>query len=106
MALVYPVITMRDDIHHPGSRLELMGVEPDDEQIRHYSLEERVDADTPPTFLLHAIDDPAVKVENSLVFLTRCAVLAYRWKCICLSEENTGLAFVIRRDCRSRSGRN
>ncbi|ENR8888557.1 TPA: alpha/beta hydrolase [Citrobacter koseri] len=68
MALVYPVITMRDDIHHPGSRLELMGAEPDDEQIRHYSLEERVDAATPPTFLLHAIDDPAVKVENSLVF--------------------------------------
>lgn len=68
MALVYPVVTLREDIGHPGSRLELVGAKPEKEDLRHYSLEERVDSTTPPTFLLHAIDDPAVKVENSLVF--------------------------------------
>lgn len=68
MALVYPVITLREDIGHPGSRLELVSATPEKEDLRHYSLEERVDSTTPPTFLLHAIDDPAVKVENSLVF--------------------------------------
>lgn len=67
MALVYPVITMHADIDHPGSRHELIGDTPTAEQIRHYSLEDRASADAPPTFLLHAVDDPAVKVENSLV---------------------------------------
>ena len=68
MALVYPVVTLREDIGHPGSRLELVGAKPEKEDLRHYSLEERVDSTTPPTFLLHAIDDPAVKEENRLVF--------------------------------------
>ncbi|MGK9003418.1 alpha/beta hydrolase [Citrobacter europaeus] len=68
MALVYPVVTLREDIGHPGSRLELVGATPEKEDLQRYSLEERADNTTPPTFLLHAIDDPAVKVENSLVF--------------------------------------
>ncbi|MCB6776434.1 MULTISPECIES: alpha/beta hydrolase [Citrobacter] len=68
MALVYPVVTLREDIGHPGSRLELVGAMPAKEDLQRYSLEERADNTTPPTFLLHAIDDPAVKVENSLVF--------------------------------------
>lgn len=70
MALVYPVITMHREIDHPGSRQELIGPKPDDAQIRHYSLEERASRDTPPTFLLHAVDDPAVNVENSVVMFT------------------------------------
>nr|WP_318381627.1 alpha/beta hydrolase [uncultured Enterobacter sp.] len=70
MALVYPVITMHQEIDHPGSRHELIGDTPTDAQIQHYSLEERADSATPPTFLLHAVDDPAVKVENSVVLFT------------------------------------
>ena len=66
MALVYPVITMRDAHHHSGSRHELIGDNPTEAQIGRYSLEERATRDAPPTFLLHAADDPAVKVENSL----------------------------------------
>ncbi|MEL2243693.1 alpha/beta hydrolase [Leclercia adecarboxylata] len=66
MALVYPVITMQGEHYHPGSRHELMGDNPGEEQIQRYSLETRVTRDAPPTFLLHAADDPAVKVENSL----------------------------------------
>lgn len=70
MALVYPVITMVADIDHPGSREELIGNSPDEQQIRHYSLEQRASAQTPPTFLLHAVDDPSVKVENSVVMFS------------------------------------
>ncbi|WP_437890276.1 alpha/beta hydrolase [Phytobacter sp. V91] len=70
MALVYPVITMPREIDHPGSRHELIGDTPDEAQISHYSLEERADSNTPPTFLLHAVDDPAVKVENSVVMFS------------------------------------
>ncbi|WP_039055995.1 alpha/beta hydrolase [Enterobacter sp. Bisph1] len=70
MALVYPVITMQDEIDHPMSRQQLIGETPDEEQIRRYSAEQNVDANTPPTFLLHAVDDPAVKVENSVVMFS------------------------------------
>lgn len=70
MALVYPVITMRGEHYHAGSRHELIGDNPTEAQIHHYSLEERVTRDTPPTFLLHAADDPGVKVENSLAMFT------------------------------------
>lgn len=70
MALVYPVITMHREVDHPGSRYELIGDNPTEQQILHYSLEDRADANTPPTFLLHAVDDPAVKVENSVVMFT------------------------------------
>lgn len=70
MALVYPVITLHTEIDHPGSRYELVGDTPTPLQISHYSLEERVSTDTPPTFLLHAVDDPAVKVENSVVMFS------------------------------------
>jgi dipeptidyl aminopeptidase/acylaminoacyl peptidase len=70
MALVYPVITMHADIDHPISRQQLIGDTPDEGQIRRYSAEEQVNSQTPPTFLLHAVDDPAVKVENSVVMFS------------------------------------
>ncbi|WP_342325387.1 alpha/beta hydrolase [Kosakonia sp. BYX6] len=70
MALVYPVITMHAEIDHPMSRQQLIGDTPNDEQIHHYSAEQMADAQTPPTFLLHAVDDPAVKVENSVVMFS------------------------------------
>ena len=55
---------------HPGPRHEPIGDSPAGHKIHHYSLEERADSNTPPTFLLHAVDDPAVKVENSVVLFT------------------------------------
>lgn len=70
MALVYPVITMHQEIDHPMSRQQLIGDTPGDEQIRRYSAEQMADENTPPTFLLHAVDDPAVKVENSVVMFS------------------------------------
>lgn len=70
MALIYPVITMQADIDHTVSRQQLIGDTPDAEQIRRYSMEQMADGSTPPTFLLHAVDDPSVKVENSVVMFT------------------------------------
>ncbi|WP_372017220.1 alpha/beta hydrolase [Pseudoxanthomonas sp. 10H] len=65
--LVYPVIDMGAHAH-PGSRQRLLGDAPDAGSARAYSLQERVDARTPPVFLLHAQDDTVVTVENSLLF--------------------------------------
>jgi len=65
--LVYPVIDMGDSAH-PGSRRNLLGEAPDAAAVRAYSLQNRVDARTPPVFLLHAQDDDVVPVRNSLLF--------------------------------------
>lgn len=68
MALGYPVITFGQQSTHKGSQKNLLGEEPEPEMISHFSNEKQVTSDTPPTFLVHATDDTAVPVENSLVF--------------------------------------
>lgn len=68
MILGYPVISFQDSICHMGSRNNLIGKTPSKSQIDFYSNELQVTKETPPTFLVHATDDPAVKVENSIRF--------------------------------------
>lgn len=65
--LAYPVISMDPAIAHRGSRKALIGDTPTAEQQRRYSPEQNVTPETPPTFILHAVDDPSVPVDNSLV---------------------------------------
>jgi acetyl esterase/lipase len=68
MILVYPVISFADSIGHLDSRNCLLGKSPSEEIIRYYSNEFQVNELTPPAFMVHAGDDPTVKVENSLRF--------------------------------------
>lgn len=67
MILIYPVITM-GELTHGGSKLNLLGPNPTTELVKLYSNELQVTKDTPPTFLVHSAADPAVPVENSLMF--------------------------------------
>ncbi len=67
--LMYPVITMARPLAHEGSRQHLLGDAPSDVQVAAYSRDKTVSADTPPTFLVHAVDDHTVPVENSLHML-------------------------------------
>ena len=67
--LLYPVVTMQEPFRHPGSRDHLLGADPSPETIERYSLQTLVTADMPPTWLLHAMDDEAVPVDNSLMLL-------------------------------------
>lgn len=69
MALIYPVITLGHPSTHTGSRASLLGENPTQEEVDYLSNEKHVDGETPPTFLLHAVDDKAVPVENSILFL-------------------------------------
>ncbi len=68
MILAYPVISFADSIAHIGSRDQLLGKEPTAEKIEEYSNELQVSLQTPPTFLVHAKDDDAVSVKNTLNF--------------------------------------
>ena len=72
LVLLYPVISFSDTLRHVGSRDNLLGQNPSAELIRQYSNELHVTAQTPPTFLVHAADDKAVPVNNSIVFYQAC----------------------------------
>jgi acetyl esterase/lipase len=67
MALGYPVISM-GPMTHEGSKANLLGNNPTQKLQDYFSNEKQVTINTPPTFLLHATDDNAVPVENSLLF--------------------------------------
>ena len=66
MILGYPVVTMKKELTHGGSRRNLLGDEPSDEVVNLYSNELQVTRKTPPTFIVHANDDKVVPVKNSL----------------------------------------
>ncbi len=65
--LVSPVISM-GIYAHAGSRKNLLGENPSKDSIEKYSAELQVKSTTPPTFIVHAFDDKAVSVRNSLMF--------------------------------------
>jgi acetyl esterase/lipase len=70
--LVYPVISFDSMITHKGSRNNLVGANASIEKINFFSNELQVAANTPPVFLVHAGDDGAVPVENSIRFYQAC----------------------------------
>ena len=66
VVLGYPVISMVAPWTHKGSRTNLLGDAPDEGLARRLSGELAVTKETPPTFIFHTADDPAVPVENSV----------------------------------------
>ncbi|WP_421811652.1 alpha/beta hydrolase [Flagellimonas sp.] len=68
MALIYPVITLGAPSTHSGSRASLIGENPTEAEVDYLSNQKHVNKETPPTFLLHAMDDDAVPVENTTLF--------------------------------------
>ncbi len=68
--LVYPVISMEKTITHMGSRTNLLGENPTNDKVVNFSNDQMVDKNTPPAFLIHAADDKAVPVQNSINYFT------------------------------------
>ncbi len=66
MILVYPVISVPDSL----SRVDrmLLGANPSPDKAKLYLQGFRVTSETPPSFLVHAKDDNAVDVKNSISF--------------------------------------
>lgn len=63
---VYPVVSMGDSLTHLQSRENLIGPSITPERIREFSSDLQVTGETPPTFIVAAIDDREVKIANSL----------------------------------------
>lgn len=66
--LIYPVISFTDSLTHMVSRRQLIGPDITPEKIQYYSNELHVSERTPPTFIVHAMDDDGVSVKNSLYY--------------------------------------
>ena len=66
--LFYPVITMKEEFTHHGSRRNFIGDGYNADLVKHYSNEEQVTAQTPPTFLITSDDDQVVVPRNSVEF--------------------------------------
>lgn len=72
LILIYPVISFTDELAHVGSRTNLIGASPRPADLLLCSAEKQVTPASPPAFLVHAADDQAVSVGNSLAYYTAC----------------------------------
>lgn len=70
--LIYPVISFDSSITHKGSRNNLIGATASVKLTNFFSNELQVDMETPPSFLVHAADDAAVPVDNSVRYYQAC----------------------------------
>ena len=68
--LLYPVISFRP-FGHSGSSLNLLGKKPSEELIHLFSNEEQITDYTPKAFMVHAADDKAVPIKNSLYYVEK-----------------------------------
>lgn len=67
--LIYPVIALDGPYAHRGSAALLLGPSPSSELLARRNPAKHVTPNTPPVFLLHALDDPTVPMENSWLML-------------------------------------
>jgi len=65
--LLYPVISF-GKFAHKGSRNNLLSPDTTAEKIAYFSNELHINKQSPPAFLVHAKDDKAVPVDNSLIY--------------------------------------
>jgi len=68
LVLAYPVITTDPSFAYKGLVKYLLGDAPDPALVEKMSVEKRVTARTPPTFIFQTTDDQTVPVMNSVVF--------------------------------------
>lgn len=67
-ALIYPVISFRTEFNPGGTRNNLMGDHPSDSLVNWFSSELHVKKNTPPVFIVHAMDDDVIEVQHSQAF--------------------------------------
>ena len=69
--LVYPVISMEAGLTHGGSRENLLGKNPSNDEVVLFSNEMQVNANTPIAYLTHTADDSTVDVDNSIQYFEK-----------------------------------
>ena len=67
--LIYPVISLADEITHKGSQINFLGTLLNEENKQKYSSNLQVTASTPPAFICHSVTDRIVSVKNSRMYV-------------------------------------
>ena len=88
--LCYPVITMGTSTHG-GSRENLLGADPSEALCAELSAEKHVTPQTPPCFVWHTWEDPAVPVENPLLLVTALRNAGVPFECHIYQDGGHGL---------------
>ncbi len=71
--LCYPVLALGiEGVTHFGSQKNLLGEDASPEKIAEFSIDKRVTANTPPTFLWGTYEDKAVPCENMILYYQAC----------------------------------
>ena len=70
--LAYPVISMKPEVGHAGSREHLLGPQPDPALVALLSAEDHVTPVSPPAFLFVADNDSVVPSQNSVLYAAAC----------------------------------
>jgi acetyl esterase/lipase len=70
--LAYPVISMKPDFGHAGSRQHLLGPMPDPALVALLSAEDHVTPTSPPAFVFTTDDDDVVPSQNSMLYVAAC----------------------------------
>ena len=97
-ALIYAVTTLRPREGHRGSLDNLLGPNPATTLIDARSPLLHVDAQTPPCFLVHALDDGTVPVANSIDWLAACRVAKVPAEAHFFAEGGHGFGLHLPRD--------
>lgn len=69
--LMYPVVSLENNTH-ANSKREYVGPQATSADLRAYSADRHVSANTPPTFLAHALDDKIVPPASSRMYFDAC----------------------------------
>src|SRR5262249_7251479 len=90
MMLVYAVISMSEK-PHALSKTKLLGPNPSPDLVRLYSNEMQVGGQTPPAYLVHAVDDAGVPPGHSRKFVAAMKAGGLRVEYLELPYGNHGL---------------
>ena len=91
--LVYPVVSMIAGEGGGRSMDALTGLDPAGGLLAARSPLRRVGKDTPPSFLVHAVDDGTVPVENSNAWLAACRAAGVKCEAHIFDEGGHGFGF-------------
>ncbi|MFL6733775.1 MAG: alpha/beta hydrolase [Sphingomicrobium sp.] len=98
VGLVYPVVSMRQTDSGGRAISTLTGENPSAELIAARSPVLKVNEDTPPSFLVHAVDDGLVPFENSVTWLQACRKAGVPAESHIFSEGGHGFGLHLAKD--------
>ncbi|MFC5528213.1 alpha/beta hydrolase [Cohnella yongneupensis] len=91
MILCYPVISS-GEFAHRGSFTAISGSHENDAVAEFFSLDKRVNGETPPTFLWHTEDDSVVPIENALLLIGALRKHKVSFECHIFNKGHHGLS--------------